>query len=226
MKEGGTDLGTQDTNRIPLPAGGPEQAASTALPVLSYQSQNVATTLFPGVSAEGDVLVLISETGAFVDHEVNELPKRCVRCNGPADDPIDVRLVWLSPDGMPPVAARRAVVRFWFCDKHASNYRRSAWVGICVFSAGVLTLALGFPLAVFLGIGTNESRGLQALALIAAGLFMMVLGPAVMGLGKIRALRIDRQTVCIGGCGKPFLDSLPPMVPAREVPNASSLSHP
>jgi len=189
-------------------------AAANSLPILSYQSSPVATTLHPGVWAEGDALVLTSESGAFADHEVNELPKRCVRCNGPADASIDVKLVWLAPDGMP----RRAWVRFWFCERHASNYRRSAWVGSCAFGAGVLTLALGFPVTAVLGIGTDASRELQALAVIAAALFMTVLGGILMGLWKIRALRIDRKTMRIGGCGKPFLESLPPMDQAMQEP--------
>jgi hypothetical protein len=184
--------------------------------ILSYQSQKVPTTLSPDVCADGDALVLTPVAGAFADHEIQELPNRCVTCNRPADASIDVKLVWLPPDGLPPVAVRRAWVRFWFCEKHASNYRRSAWVGTCVFGAGVITLAIGFPLSAIIGIGTDESRELLAAALLAAALFMTVLGGILMGLWKIKALWIDRKTIQIGGCGKPFLNSLPPLRAATQ----------
>ena len=199
----------------PLPAG---QITSTPSPIiLSYQSLHVPATLAPGVWADRDELVLASATGAFTDHVVNELPKRCIRCNAPADVPIDIKLVWLAPERSALFTTRQVMVRFWFCRRHANNYRRTLWAGIAVFIAGVLTLALG-PLTIALGIGTDSSREVQCLALITTALFMMVLGPVVMGLGKIKTLQMDRKTVRIGGCGEAFLDSLPLPDQAKQAP--------
>jgi len=48
------------------------------------------------------------------------------------------------------------------------------------------------------------------------GLTFILLGLTLAGFGKLNALRIDQKAVLIGGCGKPFLDSLPPLESATQ----------
>jgi hypothetical protein len=99
----------------------------------------------------------------------------------------------------------------WFCKNHATRYRLHRRPAIGLGVGGMLALVPGLPAAATL---CYQPPALAAVGI--TGLTSVLLGLTLAGFGKITASRIDDKAIWTNGCGKPFLDSLPPLV---EQPN-------
>jgi hypothetical protein len=199
----------------------PEQSADLASPcpaaaqVLPYASLQRPTGPTEDLWADGMVLVLANSKV--------QLPCRCVKCNAPAEAPIDVKLVW-SPDVrtgigmltevMRVLNAQRVVVRFWFCPAHASRYRFTSSIGLGVILAG-LSLAVAGIIGCF---AVHVLTGDHGCIVIFVGILVGILGWVLKseGFGKMKALRIDFKSVKIYVFGATFMRSLPSLAAARQ----------
>jgi hypothetical protein len=153
---------------------------------------------------DGDVLII--SIGA-------EMPHRCVKCNGPADQPIKARKVyWHHPvlyllvlvniiiyAIVAAVVRKTAFVRAGLCIEHKRRQRIAsifAWTG-----------SLSGIVLVFLGMGSSWGFWGALLGML------LILGSVIGGLIFARivyAKKIDKSYVRLKGCGTVFLDSLPP----------------
>jgi len=160
----------------------------------------------PGSAVWRDGNILVALVGA-------EMPHRCVKCNGPADQPTKVRKVYWHHPGLyllvpvnaiiyaivAAVVRKKAFVRAGLCREHKKQRHIAlifAWVG-----------ALGGIALMFFGMGS--SLGIWGALL---GLFLII-GSIVGGLifaRTVYANKIDKSYVRLKGCGIAFLDSLPP----------------
>ncbi len=152
---------------------------------------------------DGDLLVTL--IGA-------EMPSRCVKCNAPADQPTKARKIYWHHPALyvlvlfnvliyaiiAAVIRKRVFVSAGLCKEHKKRRRIAmtiAWTG-----------ALSGIVLVFVGMGS--SLGVWG-ALLG---FLLILGSIIEGLigGRIvYARKIDKNYVCLKGCGLAFLDSLP-----------------
>ena len=153
---------------------------------------------------DGDVLITL--IGA-------EMPRRCVKCNGPADQPTKVRKVYWHHPGLyllllfnaliyaivAAVVRKRVAVGAGLCIEHKKRRRIAmtlAWTG-----------ALSGIVLMFFGI-ESSSAPWEALA----GL-LLILGSSIgarIFARIVYAKKIDKTHVHLRGCGSAFLDSLPP----------------
>lgn len=156
-----------------------------------------------GAWRDGAVLVLTREA---------TLPSRCVRCNGPSEEPTKSRRIyWHSPwlyllilaniliyAVVALIVRKKAIVAPGLCSEHKK--RRRIGIGI----AWTLLIA-GFAL-MFMGI-----TGTKGLA-VGGGLLLILVALLVSANVSriVRANRIDAQYVRLKGCGPAFLDSMPP----------------
>ena len=152
---------------------------------------------------EGDVLIKL--IGA-------EMPHRCVKCNGPADQPTRARKVYWHPPALyalvivnvilyaivATLVRKRAFVSAGLCTEHKKRRRNAlllAWTG-----------SLGGIVLTFFGMASSWGAWGAALGLL------VILGSVVGGLIFTRivyAKRIDKSYVRLKGCGMAFLTSLP-----------------
>jgi hypothetical protein len=153
---------------------------------------------------DGDVLITL--IGA-------EMPHRCVKCNGPADQPTKARKVYWHHPGLyllllfnviiyaivAAILRKKAFVSAGLCREHKKRRRLaliSAWSG-----------SLSGIVLMFFGMGSRWGAWGALLGVL------LILGSVIGGLifGRIvHAKRIDASYVRLKGCGIAFLDSLPP----------------
>jgi len=150
--------------------------------------------------------VLITLIGA-------EMPRRCVKCNGPADQPTKVRKVYWHHPGLyllllinaliyaivAAVVRRRAAVGAGLCIEHKKRRRIAltfAWTG-----------ALSGIVLMYIGMGSSAGAWGALLGVL------LILASIIGGMIFARvvyAKKIDKTHVHLRGCGTAFLDSLPP----------------
>jgi hypothetical protein len=153
---------------------------------------------------DGDVLITL--IGA-------EMPHRCVKCNGPADQPTKARKVYWHHPGLyllllfnviiyaivAAILRKKAFVSAGLCREHKKRRRLAlifAWSG-----------SLSGIVLMFFGMGSRWGAWGALLGVL------LILGSVIGGLifGRIvHAKRIDASYVRLKGCGIAFLDSLPP----------------
>ena len=153
---------------------------------------------------DGDVLIAL--IGA-------EMPRRCVKCNGPADQPTKVRKVYWHHPGLyllllfnviiyavvAAVVRKKATVNAGLCIEHKKRRRLAltfGWAG-----------ALGGIVLLFSGVGSSPGVW-ESLAGV-----LLILGSSMAGRIFARivyARKIDKTHIYLKGCGTAFLDSLPP----------------
>lgn len=155
-----------------------------------------------GTWRDGTVLVLSPDAS---------LPRRCVKCNEPAQEPTRSRRVyWHSPwiyllilinlliyIVVALIVRRKAVIAPGLCATHKTRRR----IGIAI--AWTLLLAGAALVVVGARDGSAAVAGGMLLILVAA-----LVSTAVTRI--LRAKRIDTQYVRLKGCGTAFLDSVPP----------------
>jgi len=142
-----------------------------------------------------------------------ELPRRCVKCNSPADQPTKVRNVYWHHPGLylllllnviiyaivAAVVRKRAAVGAGLCIEHKKRRRIAmtfAWTG-----------ALSGIVLMFFAMGSSAGAWGALLGVL------LILGSCIGGLIFARvvyARKIDKTHVHLRGCGTAFLDSLPP----------------
>jgi hypothetical protein len=140
------------------------------------------------------------------------LPRRCVKCNQPVDEPTKARRVyWFSPwlylllllsvlvFAIVALAVRKkTIVAAGLCPEHKRRRRTALTIGWGGALAGI----------VLMYVGASSEFGFWG---VLAGV-LLILGACVAGivLGRIvYATRIDATHVHLRGCGAPFLASLP-----------------
>ena len=140
------------------------------------------------------------------------LPRRCVKCNGEADEPTKQRTLYWHPGWVylllfvallifiivAIVTRKKAVVDPGLCREHKRarvNAIATAWVGVFV----AFSLPFMFAGTEYIG----PAIWACVLLLIAVIVYAMVHGRVVY------AKRIDDEEVRLGGCGEAFRDSLP-----------------
>jgi hypothetical protein len=159
-----------------------------------------------GIAVWRDGNVLITLIGA-------EMPHRCVKCNGPADQPTKARKVYWHHPGLyllvvfniiiyaivATLARKTTFVRAGLCIEHKKRRRIAlifAWTG-----------SLSGIVLMFLGMGSSWGVWGALLGVL------LILGSVIGGLIFARivyAKKIDKIYVRLKGCGIVFLDSLPP----------------
>jgi hypothetical protein len=141
------------------------------------------------------------------------IPHRCVKCNEPADEPTKARKVyWHTPwlyllllfnvlifAIIAMVVRKKAIVSLGLCADHKRRRRNviaTAWIGLL---AGIILIY----------VGASSSAGVWG-----AGVGSLVaLGSIVFGMvaGRIVIpIRIDKEYVRLKGCGRAYLETLPP----------------
>ena len=137
-------------------------------------------------------------------------PARCVKCNAPAEPPVRYRLTWHSQWWyllvlvnvliyivVAALVRKRADVHVGLCAKHRKRRVLSRWIGwggmVAIILAVYIGAAYAFP-ALLLG---------AMLAVLPWAFISIILSP------QLRAVRIDKESVRVSGCGRDFLDSLP-----------------
>jgi hypothetical protein len=152
----------------------------------------------------GDVLIML--IGA-------EMPGRCVKCNGPPDQPTRRRKVyWHHPAlyGLllfnvliyaivALVVRKRATVHAGLCIEHKKQRRIAL---ILAWAAAISGIVL-----VLFGIGGSSGMWGAWVGVL------LILGASIAGriFGRVvYARKIDKTHVYLKGCGTAFLDSLPP----------------
>jgi len=173
---------------------------------LSARERGSAADSHAGNAVWRDGDVLITLIGA-------EMPRRCVKCNGPADQPTKVRKVyWHHPvlyllllfnaliyAIVAAVIRKKAMVAAGLCVEHKKRRRLAmtfAWTG-----------ALGGIVLMFLGMGSSSGVWgvlVGVLLILASTIGTMIFARVVY------AKKIDKTHVQLKGCGAAFLDSLPP----------------
>jgi hypothetical protein len=159
-----------------------------------------------GIAVWRDGDVLITLMGA-------EMPRRCVKCNGPADEPTKARKIYWHHPALyllvliniiiyaivAAVVRRKAFVSAGLCIEHKKRRRIAltcAWTG-----------SLGGIVLVYVGMASSWGAWGAFLGVL------LILGSVIGGLIFARivyAKRIDKSYVRLRGCGSVFLDSLPP----------------
>lgn len=141
-----------------------------------------------------------------------QFPSRCVKCNGPAVEPVKPRKVYWHPPAwyllilagvliyaiVALVVRKQATVTPGLCAQH--RQRRLAWIAV-----GWLGPVVGILL---MAAGGGE--------LVAVGVIVALLS-VVLGMSKaqiVAATRIDEWYVHLNGCGEAFLSGLP-QLPAQ-----------
>jgi hypothetical protein len=141
------------------------------------------------------------------------MPRRCIKCNGPAHEPTKNRKVyWHHPAiymllllnviiyAVVAVAVRKKVtLSAGLCAGHKKRRRLAITLGWVGFLAG-FALLVGAA-------GSDGGAGAVILGIL------VMLGSIVAGMifGRVViARRIDTSYVRLKGCGSAFLDSLPP----------------
>lgn len=178
----------------------PSQASLNVTEPVSTAGVGAGNTVW----REGDLLITLIRA---------EMPRRCVKCNGPADQPTKARKVYwhhpslylLVPFNVLIYAIVAAVIRkkvfvsAGLCKEHKKRRRIAltvAWTG-----------ALGGIVLVFVGMGSSFGVWGALLGVL------LILGSIIGGLIGARivyAKKIDKNYACLKGCGLAFLDSLPP----------------
>lgn len=171
----------------------------------SLKMQREPTSASDGVWRDGKYLMMEIDAA---------LPHRCVKCNGPAQDPTKRRTYyWHSPGlyvlifiglviyAIVAMIVRKSVkVEPALCAEHKRQRRNKilfAWGG--VLGSFVVPFVLGAVLP--------PDNGWIVLVGI-----LMFFGSVIYGFAAPRILwpkRIDENEARLGGCGEEFLDSLP-----------------
>jgi hypothetical protein len=178
----------------------PSRASLTATEPVSSAAGNTVIAVW----RDGDVLITL--VGA-------EMPRRCVKCNGPADQPTKARKVYWHHPGLYFLALVNVIIYAIV----AAVVRRNAWVsaGLCMEHKKRRRLALisawtgSLSGIVLIYLGMASSWGVWGSLLG----FLLILGSVIGGLifaRIVHAKKIDKTYVRLKGCGTAFLDSLPP----------------
>lgn len=178
----------------------PSRASLSATDPVSTADGNAA----PSVWRDGDVLIKSIDA---------EMPGRCVKCNGPADQPTKIRKVYWHHPALyllilvniiiyaivATIVRKKAFVGAGLCRDHKKRRRLAmtlAWTG----SLGGIVLMY---------VGLASSFGIWG-AFVG---MLLILGSIIGGLIFARTVYskgIDKTYVRLKGCGNAFLDSLPP----------------
>jgi len=181
-------------------------------PYAPSQASLIATE--PASGAEGNPVIAVWRDGAVLITLVGaEMPRRCVKCNGPADPPTKARKVYWHHPGLYVLVLVNIIIYAIV----AAVVRRNAWVsaGLCMEHKKRRRIALisawtgSLSGIVLIYLGMASSWGVWGSLLG----YLLILGSLIGGLIFARivyAKKIDTSYVRLKGCGSAFLDSLPP----------------
>lgn len=139
------------------------------------------------------------------------LPARCVKCNAPTEDPQKKRnLYWHSPLVylallvnvivyiiIAMIVRKRSTALVSICREHRVQRRNAIIISWLLVVLGIVAI---------IGGAVNENGWIIGLGVV------MFLGGTIFGIVKGRLVypvKMDKERVWIGGCGKKFLDEFP-----------------